>query len=57
MTALSLIMSIESVKAYLKTKGLVDRYIELPGSTATVALAAEQLGCEPDRIAKTLAIK
>ena len=50
-------MSVETVKAYLKDKHLSDRYIEFPGSSATVALAAEQLGCEPDRIAKTLAIK
>ena len=57
MTALCLEMSIENVKTYLASKGLADRYIEFPGSSATVALAAEQLGCEPDRIAKTLAIK
>ncbi len=50
-------MSVETVKAYLKEKGLLERYLEFPGSSATVALAAEQLGCEPDRIAKTLAIK
>ena len=50
-------MSIENVKAYLSEKGLLESYIELPGSTATVELAAQQLGCEPDRIAKSLAIK
>ena len=50
-------MSVETVKAYLKEKGLLERYLEFPGSSATVALAAEQLDCEPDRIAKTLAIK
>ena len=50
-------MSVENVKAYLDEKGILDTYIEFPGSSATVALAAEQLGCEPDRIAKTLAIK
>ena len=50
-------MSVETVKAYLKEKGLLERYLEFPGSSATVALASEQLGCEPDRIAKTLAIK
>lgn len=50
-------MSVETVKAYLKEKALLERYLEFPGSSATVALAAEQLGCEPDRIAKTLAIK
>ena len=57
MSALYLEMSIENVKTYLASKDLADRYIEFPGSSATVALAAEQLGCEPDRIAKTLAIK
>lgn len=50
-------MSVENVKAYLKTKGILETYIEFPGSSATVTLAAQQLGCEPDRIAKTLAIK
>ncbi len=50
-------MSVENVKNYLSQKGLLDSYIELPGSTATVELAALQLGCEPDRIAKSLAIK
>lgn len=47
--------NVELVKGYLATKGLADHYIEFPGSSATVELAAEQLGCEPDRIAKTLA--
>ena len=50
-------MSIENVKAYLNEKGIGDSYIEFPGSSATVTLAAEQLRCEPDRIAKSLAIK
>lgn len=50
-------MSTDTVKAYLKEKGLENIYIEFPSSSATVALAAEQLGCETDRIAKSLAIK
>ena len=50
-------MSAENVKAYLESRAMLDRYIELDGSSATVALAAEQLNCEPARIAKTLAIK
>ena len=50
-------MSVENVKNYLSQKGLLESYIELPGSTATVELAAQQLGREPDRIAKSLAIK
>ena len=51
------LMSVETVKEYLKEHDLLESYIEFPGSSATVALAAEQLGCEPDRIAKSLAIK
>ena len=51
------LMSVETVKEYLKEHNLLESYIEFPGSSATVALAAEQLGCEPDRIAKSLAIK
>ena len=47
-------MSVEKVKAYLKKYGLDGRVIELNASSATVALAAEALGCEPCRIAKTL---
>ena len=48
-------MNVQAVKDYLAGIGLGDHYIEFPGSSATVELAAEQLGCEPDRIAKTIA--
>ncbi|MBE6598330.1 MAG: YbaK/EbsC family protein [Ruminococcaceae bacterium] len=47
-------MSIEKVKAYFKTFGMEDRVLEFDVSSATVELAAEALGCEPCRIAKTL---
>ncbi len=47
-------MSIEKVKEYFKQYGMEDRVLEFEVSSATVALAAEALGCEPERIAKTL---
>ena len=47
-------MSIERARAYLAEKGVADRIRELDHSSATVVLAAEALGVEPARIAKTL---
>ena len=47
-------MAIEKVKEYFKAYGMEDRILEFPVSSATVELAAEALGCEPCRIAKTL---
>lgn len=47
-------MSIEKVKAYFKTKGMEERVLEFETSSATVALAAQALHCEEQRIAKTL---
>ena len=47
-------MSIETVRAYFASAGLADRIQEFEVSSATVALAAEALGVEPGRIAKTL---
>lgn len=47
-------MSIERVKAYFKQYGMEERIIELKESSATVELAAQALGCEPARIAKSL---
>lgn len=47
-------MAIEKVREYFKTKGMEDRVREFEVSSATVALAAEALGCEENRIAKTL---
>jgi prolyl-tRNA editing enzyme YbaK/EbsC (Cys-tRNA(Pro) deacylase) len=47
-------MAIEAVKAYFAEYGIADRVIEFDVSSATVELAAQALGCEPCRIAKTL---
>ena len=47
-------MSIEKVKAYFAQYGMEKQILEFPVSSATVALAAEALRCEPCRIAKTL---
>lgn len=47
-------MSMEKARAHLAKHGLEDRIIELRQSSATVALAAEALGCAPEHIAKTL---
>ena len=49
-------MSLESVKAFFAAKAPEIEVIELPTSTATVALAAEAHGVEPGQIAKTLSI-
>ena len=47
-------MSIERVRQYLKQYGADNRITVLDHSSATVALAAQAIGCEPARIAKTL---
>lgn len=47
-------MAIEKVKAYFSAFGMADRIREFDVSSATVELAAQALGCEPCRIAKTL---
>ena len=48
-------MGIEAVKEYFAQYGIADRVREFDESSATVELAARALGCEPKRIAKTLA--
>lgn len=50
-------MSLESVKAWVSDHAPELRLIEAHASTATVADAAETLGVEPGRIAKTIALK
>ena len=50
-------MSIERARAHLKKHGLEERIQEFTVSSATVALAAEALGCEPARIAKSLSFE
>ena len=47
-------MSIEKARAHLAACGLEDRIMQFQQSSATVELAAEAVGCEPSRIAKTL---
>ena len=47
-------MSIERVREYFAARGIADRILEFNVSSATVDLAAEALGCEGKRIAKTL---
>ena len=47
-------MAIEAVRVFFSKFGMADRIRELDESSATVELAAQALGCEPGRIAKTL---
>ncbi|MBQ4049340.1 MAG: YbaK/EbsC family protein [Clostridia bacterium] len=47
-------MSIDAVKRYFSNFGVEHKVRELDSSSATVELAAEALGCKPERIAKTL---
>lgn len=48
-------MSVAAVKNYLAAYGLEDRVIEFDASSATVEMAAKDLGCAPALIAKTMA--
>ena len=50
-------MALERVKAYFEQYGMADRVREFDVSSATVALAAKALGCEPARIAKSLSFR
>jgi prolyl-tRNA editing enzyme YbaK/EbsC (Cys-tRNA(Pro) deacylase) len=50
-------MSAQSVRSWLAEHAPDLRYIEVEASTATVDTAAEALGVEPGRIAKTLAVR
>ena len=47
-------MSLEKVKQYFDTLGLGQRIHVLDQSSATVEEAAIAVGCEPERIAKTM---
>ena len=47
-------MSIEKVREYFKNFGIENRLLEFDVSSATVELAAQALGCEGCRIAKTI---
>lgn len=46
--------AIDHVREALAAFGAAERVLELDGSSATVELAAQELHCEPGRIAKTL---
>jgi len=50
-------MSIEKGRAYFRSLGIEDKVIEFDVSSATVELAAQALGVEGARIAKTLSFK
>ncbi len=50
-------MSIEAVPKYFAEFGMEGRIQEFETSSATVTLAAEELHCEEERIAKTLAFQ
>ena len=50
-------MSIEKGRAYFRQFGMEDRVLEFEQSSATVELAAQAVGVEPARIAKTLSFK
>ena len=47
-------MAIEKVRAYFQELGIEERIMEFDESSATVELAAEAVGTEPERICKTL---
>ena len=47
-------MAIEKAKAYLSKYNMEEKVLEFEVSSATVELAAQAVGCEPQRIAKTL---
>ncbi|MBR1811154.1 MAG: YbaK/EbsC family protein [Clostridia bacterium] len=50
-------MSVEKVREYLKPYGMDSRILEFDVSSATVELAAQALGCEGARIAKSITFK
>ena len=50
-------MSIEKAKNHLSRFGAAQRVLEFDTSSATVELAAQAVGCEPARIAKTLSFR
>lgn len=47
-------MAIERVREYFRSLGVEHKVQEFTVSSATVELAAQALGCEPARIAKTM---
>ena len=49
-------MRVAAVREFLARHGLEESYLEFDVSSATVDLAAQAVGCEPGRIAKSLSI-
>lgn len=47
-------MAIEQARAHLAQWGMDDKILEFEVSSATVELAAQAVGCQPERIAKSL---
>ena len=47
-------MSIERVRAFMRERNMEEKILEFEVSSATVELAAQAVGCESARIAKTL---
>ncbi|HSP48501.1 MAG TPA: YbaK/EbsC family protein [Clostridiaceae bacterium] len=50
-------MAIANVKKHFEKWNMAERIMEMEVSSATVELAAQAVGCEPERIAKTLSFK
>lgn len=49
-------MSVETVKKFFEQYKMADRIMEMEQSSATVELAAAAVGCEPERIAKSISL-
>ena len=49
-------MGVDAVRSLLASHGLAGAYREFDVSSATVDLAAQAIGCEPGRIAKSLSL-
>ena len=49
-------MSVQRVKDYFSERGNEKQVLEFEHTTATVEQAAEAIGCEPKRIAKTMSL-
>ncbi len=47
-------MAFENAYEFLKTKGMGNRVMQFSVSSATVELAAQAIGCKPEKIAKSL---
>lgn len=47
-------MAFDTAYSYLEARGMADRVMTFEVSSATVELAAEAIGCAPERIAKSL---